>query len=477
MPPALKRLVLVVAWTAATLAALYLAAATWIWNLSPGPIVPFSQRLRERMKVDGSEVGAWPAYREAMMWQRHRADMPEAIQQLQDAFNVGVDDPKWTVVRDQVTARPEEMKMLRAAALQPTLGYMPGTKYRVEDALFLGYTSVPEEPEDGPAIQILLPHIGTLRRAAMLLRAETFAAAESGDGARVVQTIAAILGTARHAAEVDFAVSQIVGLVIRRLAYDSVPMLLERYPQAFTDEQLAVLADLLGQRDGNLVVRLDAERDSAYDMAQRLFTQDADGNGTLIIRAVNDMRQWSGMMPGQEVPPAPILFLQAPIIYFGAPDRAEVLKAFTDALDEFAEQAQLPAWKQNLQVARRFRAQASRTGSIEAVTYFPFFLGPRDFAAMALSTAGARSAREHARVQVALERYRRAYGAWPGSMEDLVPKFLPTVPRDEFEDAPLKLELVDGKPVIRGKPEDPKKTAAESEAQAPLRPGEAEGEP
>jgi hypothetical protein len=45
-----------------------------------------------------------------------------------------------------------------------------------------------------------------------------------------------------------------------------------------------------------------------------------------------------------------------------------------------------------------------------------------------------------ARAGLAAERYRRANGAWPGSLADLVPAYLPAVPRDPITGGPLVLE-------------------------------------
>jgi hypothetical protein len=41
-------------------------------------------------------------------------------------------------------------------------------------------------------------------------------------------------------------------------------------------------------------------------------------------------------------------------------------------------------------------------------------------------------------VLLALERYRKAHGRWPGSLADLVPVQLPAVPLDPFDGAPLR---------------------------------------
>ena len=46
---------------------------------------------------------------------------------------------------------------------------------------------------------------------------------------------------------------------------------------------------------------------------------------------------------------------------------------------------------------------------------------------------------------LAAERFRIDQGRWPKSLDQLVPRYIPAVPRDPFVNAPLKLlELADG---------------------------------
>jgi hypothetical protein len=46
--------------------------------------------------------------------------------------------------------------------------------------------------------------------------------------------------------------------------------------------------------------------------------------------------------------------------------------------------------------------------------------------------------RELARTALALHRYRRAHGAWPERLDQLVPAYLPELPRDWFDGGALK---------------------------------------
>ena len=45
-------------------------------------------------------------------------------------------------------------------------------------------------------------------------------------------------------------------------------------------------------------------------------------------------------------------------------------------------------------------------------------------------------------IMLAAERYRLAQGHWPAAIADLVPKYLPAVPLDPYDGAPLRLRLL-----------------------------------
>ncbi|HHN77741.1 MAG TPA: hypothetical protein ENK11_03570 [Phycisphaerales bacterium] len=52
------------------------------------------------------------------------------------------------------------------------------------------------------------------------------------------------------------------------------------------------------------------------------------------------------------------------------------------------------------------------------------------------------------RVAIALERSRLAEGAWPASLDALVPAYLDSIPVDPFTDGPLRYALGEGGPVV-----------------------------
>jgi len=51
-------------------------------------------------------------------------------------------------------------------------------------------------------------------------------------------------------------------------------------------------------------------------------------------------------------------------------------------------------------------------------------------------------------VAIALEQYRRTLGDWPGSLDELVPNFMASIPADPFDDGSLKYLVGSDGPVI-----------------------------
>jgi hypothetical protein len=51
-------------------------------------------------------------------------------------------------------------------------------------------------------------------------------------------------------------------------------------------------------------------------------------------------------------------------------------------------------------------------------------------------------------VAIALELYRRQYGSYPDSLDQLTPALLPHVPADRITGQPLRYRLIDGKPIV-----------------------------
>ena len=51
-------------------------------------------------------------------------------------------------------------------------------------------------------------------------------------------------------------------------------------------------------------------------------------------------------------------------------------------------------------------------------------------------------------VAIALELHHRRSGAWPVSLDELVPDLLPAVPPDRFDGKPLRYRLIVGRPLL-----------------------------
>jgi hypothetical protein len=94
----------------------------------------------------------------------------------------------------------------------------------------------------------------------------------------------------------------------------------------------------------------------------------------------------------------------------------------------------------------------------------------------AMSKLGASSRRKHAYVRcavvaVAAERCRRDHGAWAGTIDQLCPKYLATVPRDPFDGQPLRYRRLEDGVMIYSVGQDGVDDGGNLDREHPTQPG------
>ena len=65
-----------------------------------------------------------------------------------------------------------------------------------------------------------------------------------------------------------------------------------------------------------------------------------------------------------------------------------------------------------------------------------------------LGAERARGRAEGVMVGLALELYRRENGHWPESLDELSPRWIPSVPVDRINGGPLGYRIVDDRPIV-----------------------------
>ena len=386
---------------------------------------------------------AWPMYRSALI------ALGEMPQEVKDHV-VRPGQQEWDEVVRYIETHDESLELVRQAASRPGLGYIVG--YVINEADLALW---PEEAGDriDPNLRIglfgiLLPHLSELHKLSRLLALDAHRAAAKGDGTLAAADIEASLGIAEHARETPFIINELVSLGQITLALDTFGEILTKHPDIFTNSQLQALAHRLSAlHGGRIQLRLDGERWGFQDFVQQLYTDDGHGDGRLTAQGLRSLGYLDGMAAqSSDVPPTPLGPL-GPVLGLVIAGRREMTeessRLYALAEAEFAK----PLWQQDVSRLDREVEQIHRS-PIYTARYLPVAL-----LMPALGKAGLRpqlviQQRDAMLVAIGLELYRRRIGAWPETLEQLVPELLPAVPPDRFDGRPLRYRLVDGRPLL-----------------------------
>lgn len=441
----------------AALVAIYLTSAAWLWFSRPTISFNATERLEAMIPEPVDGVGAWPQYREAMLWTAPwrlgtRSMAPEKPDISVIAGDLTrADQEIWRAAAAEIVAHRAEIDQLRAAAMQPVLGYPVLHTWRPEDGeVFYGEWGRDNPPRPSPPpdeaslYSMLLPHLSVLRASARILAADAAVAADRGEGDRAVESLIAIFGVARHAAEHGFLVSRLVESAIMHLATERIVEILERRPEAFDAANLAKLDEALGgMRAESFQIDWSTERLGFEDVLQRIFTDDGDGDGVLLVSELDKYAALKTSEPSTKERVGDVLqALAAPAGALWLEGRRDTLARYDDFIREMERLSDRPLWEFDYDPAKWFDGPAATSRR----RVFTLFIPAMDKVVPAQKLMFATI--EATRVVVALNRFKLDHGHWPVGLDELVPAFLPTIPRDPYDGHALRYELRDGAPVL-----------------------------
>jgi hypothetical protein len=429
--------------TVGLLLVLYLGYALYFFAGDPQPSINYYDQINAPAKsLDEAERG-WPIYREALI-------LLEPTKELRTQLFVESShtDP---IVVAFLERNAEALAITRRAAEKPGFGFVHGALSPADRALWTGWEDPnPSELGENAVVEVTLPYLSELRRLARLLAVDARYAAATGDGDRVVANVRAIFGMAEHTRESPFIINDLVANSMNTLASRTVREVLAEEPIVLRDEQVAELAHLFAATRDNFDIRYDGERWFFRDIVQRLYTDNGSGGGHMTNEGVRRLAQLSSIHLGEDhfgwlegafhtaLAPATGLLMAS---------REELTAKHAEFMNGIEAEARKPLWDSDVS---RFdhKIEQMMSDPLMKIRYMPLaYLMP------ALSKAyenSERSLQEHdaALVALAVELYRRRTGAWPTSLADLVPQYLPETPPDRFTGRPLNYALVEGAPVI-----------------------------
>jgi len=453
----------------AVLAAGLVAARTWLGD--PRPTRNFLAELNAPIEALAEDERAWALYKEAFAVIGARQE--DARQAMQDraqesegrplppggaairATTAGVDllpsidpaHPDYPALLALLDGLRGSLDLARAGAARPAVGMRLSTA--LEEWHDQGPGWIPEPlpaPEDLAEqellVGVLLPHLGPMRTLGRWLCFDALVALRAGDGARAAESIGATLGLGRQAGAEPFLISGLVGQALDALAAETLGRGLREFPGAFSDADLIGLAHEFGAARGRWSSwSFESETWLFEDFLQRAFTDNGRGDGHITDEG---LRLFGGIASGWQDDPAAFSFEMV--------GQALVLASRRELREAHARIISLAESDLRAGYAPIRSAALRVMESIEAQRAMPGFelmepLTPA-FEKTIWSTNRLRARLDGVQAAVALELHRRETGAWAGSLAELAPRYLPTVPEDPFVAGPLRVAVGEGGVVV-----------------------------
>ncbi|HEY4311495.1 MAG TPA: hypothetical protein VGN12_18750 [Pirellulales bacterium] len=397
---------------------------------------------------------AWPLYREALVKLGDPRDQQQHPRVEGGWFEEGPGGAHRTALADAVKRQQKSIELTRAGAKKPRLGFLIGDPadhnfYRAAQADWLLGNETPPATENQPLINAILSAPQQIRDLARLLVADAYVAAEAADGSRVVDDYTAILALSEQLHQPhSFLVDQLISLAIFGSALENLDRLLADSAGCLTDDQLRTLAHrIAAYRGGRITVDFSAERALFDDILQRAYTDDGHGDGRLTAQGLNVVGDLAGASTADDVSPSLLLF--GPGMSAVIAGRAESRAMAARFLDEIQAAYEGPPWlwdAEKTQAPEKWLKEIAQ-GPLGFRYLFPAMHLP--------GTAHARCAaermiqcRDATETVIALVLWHRRNGAWPQTLDELVPDLLPEVPTDRFDGKPLRYTIRAGQPIL-----------------------------
>jgi hypothetical protein len=318
-------------------------------------------------------------------------------------------------------APPELLAPADYARLQRELAPMAGVSAEARKLAELPYGRFPLVLAHNP-IATLLPDQQESRRVASLLAYDARQLAQARDMKQALHSCRAGLNVARAIGDEPFLVSHLVRIACTSVACASAERVLAQGEPDPADLEKLQQALELEEQDNGLLAALRGERGVLHQLLVLIEDGEVDVKlltfGTGVSASALDR------------------FLPAKARYDARAEHPEILALLTERI----EAAKKPLHEQ-VAVDRAFEARMRDQARTHWITRV---LMP------AVDKVSQAFRREYANLRclaalVAAERFRRAKGRWPDTLEELRPDFLAEIPPDPYDGKPLRYKrLADG---------------------------------
>jgi hypothetical protein len=448
-----------VRWSAATLAVVYVGLGVYFFTGRPTVAVDYIERVNIESNARSADA-AWPLYREAILGMpKSLIDPVELEGTTRQLVEVRPGEPEWDRLVATLGQAAPALERARQAAGRSAMGFVWGVGGSANDPeLFPAQPGSPHVGGQGDEmIAVLLPNVSEMRRLATALVADGRWAASQKDASRFVSDIEALLGMARHlTAKPSPLVYNLVGIGITDLALRELDQVLRTAPEWLSDRDLARIAHLLaGPKVAADLLDLTVERYFFYDMVQRTFTDDGNGDGRLTPAGIERLNRLGGSLYSARDDKGSNGMVYAvsgaaPVFFAG---RRETLALYDRIMDLTEANYRVPSHRADWSAVDRLIEEVK--GSLPNMARYPVLqMMLPSLSRAQLSAERVLASRDAIQIAVACELFRRKTGGNPKKLQDLVPDLLPSLPMDPVNGQPLLLADRDGKPVIYSRGSD-----------------------
>ena len=394
---------------------------------------------------------AWPRYRDAIVGWTHSKEIDEL--NLSGLKRLKPGEASWDDLVAHVRANAAALKAIRAAAELPGFGMLLETPPDAAAMAFVRWKAellaglvVNAGESNPPLISIFQTQLTVMRSLSNSLAFDAREAAWSGDGARATADINALMAMSRQLREPASTLSEVVRCWIAGDGIDTLGDVLALWPGVFDDgqlEQLRAALEMGGAEGSPFAVRVDFDRRCFEDLAQRMYSDNGSGDGIFLPAGFVVLDPWS---VGTVHPIVKSLnnMVTGPILSGIIVGRKAAVGTFNEWLDCAEAVSATPLWQRTGAGERRLE----EFNSFEAIRFMPVLVFVPLRGTDRILAEHTLQRRDAVLVALALEKYKRRTGAYPSTLDALVPELINAVPLDRYTGRPLCYLLRDGQPVV-----------------------------
>jgi hypothetical protein len=239
-------------------------------------------------------------------------------------------------------------------------------------------------------------------------------------------------------------------------ARETIQEIVTANPKLWSNDQLRDLAHQLVASQIDWRRGFQGERTCFYDSMQRVYTDNGNGDGRLALQVSKDQNLFQliesvttgGAANASMFSNAGVAFFTLPAANMAIAGRKEMTAEFDQITDRALARLGEPYWSWKDQPSLDAEVKAITDGPISRFRYFFVMLMTPSYDTFLNRVVASDGNRDGVFIGLALELYHREHGKWPESLNELSPKYLPTLPADPITGKPLHYKIVGDQPIV-----------------------------